>query len=269
VPQVVDFFRQMGMRPQGGGAGPEAPNTAYGASLTLGGYAITLLQEVTALSVYANMGLYHQPEAILEVRDLKGHVLYQADPNRGLKQAVDPGVAYIMAAIMSDDNNRAKIFGLNSPLHLPDRHAAAKTGTSENFHDGLTIGFTPDLAAAVWMGDTLGGDHYLTKGSDGVYVAAPAWHKFMEGALKGVPDKWYDMPSDVAKQGNSYFLKSTTKVDHILGDNPSPTPSTSGAANGVPPDPGHGPQPVVDPRLCLGRIPVPGCPSPVPVPGVP
>ena len=265
LPQVVDFFRQLGMRPQSAGVAPDAANTSYGASLTLGGYAITLLQEVTALSAYADMGLYHPPEAILEVKDLKGHVLYQADPNRGLKQVVDPGVAYIMAAIMSDDNNRAKLFGLNSPLHLPDRHAAAKTGTSENWHDGLTIGFTPDLATVVWMGDTLGGEHYLSKGSDGVFVAAPAWHKFMEAALKGVPDKWYDMPADVVKQGNSYFLKSTTKVDRLPGDNPTPTPST-GPANGVPPDPGTGPRPVVDPRLCLGRIPVPGCPTPAPVP---
>jgi membrane peptidoglycan carboxypeptidase len=263
IPQVVDFFRQLGMRPQSGDTPWDAPNTAYGPSLTLGGYSITLLQEVTALSAYANMGLYHPPEAILEVRDLKGHVLYQADPNRGLKQVVDPGVAYIMAAIMSDDNNRAKLFGLNSPLHLPDRRAAAKTGTSEKWHDGLTIGFTPDLATVVWMGDTLGGDHYLSKGSDGVYVAAPAWHKFMEGALKGVPDRWYEMPSDVVKQGSSYFLKSTTKVDRLLGDNPSPTPSAT-TANGVPPDPGHGPQPVVDPRLCLSRLPIPGCPTPSP-----
>jgi len=269
VPQVVDFYRQMGMHPVGGGLGADAPDTSYGASLTLGGYGITLLQEVTALSTYAAMGTYHPAEAILEVRDLNGHVLYQADPNRGIRQAVDPGVAYIMAQIMSDDTNRGISFPLNGPLHLAERHAAAKTGTSENFHDGLTVGFTPDLATVFWIGDTAGADKNgnlpaMIKGSDGVIVAAPAWHKFMVAALKGVPDKWYDMPADVVKQGNSYFLKGTTKIDKLPGDNPSPTPSASNPANGVPPDPGTGPRPAVDPRLCTLRLPIPGCPSPLP-----
>jgi membrane peptidoglycan carboxypeptidase len=267
VPSVVDFYRQMGMYPRAADGTKDAADTTYGPSLTLGGYPITILEEVSALSAYANMGVYHEPEAILQVTDLKGTPLYAADPNRGVKQAVDPGVAYIIGAILSDDQNRASIFGLNTPLHLPDRHAAAKTGTSENFHDGLTIGFTPDLAAVVWIGETLDYKHFMAKGSDGVFVAAPAWHRFMEEALKGVPDKWYDMPADVVKQGNSYYLKSSpTKIDRLPGDNPSPSPSTN--PNAVPADPGVGPRPAVDPRLCAGPIRfVPGCPSPTP--GVP
>jgi membrane peptidoglycan carboxypeptidase len=275
VPAVVDFFRQMGMNPRtSDGNGhylTNAPETDYSASLTLGGYSITLLEEVSALSAYADMGVYHQPEAILDVSGPRGVAPYQADPNRGVKQAVDPGVAFIIASILADDTNRAPIFGLNSPLHLPDRHSAAKTGTSENFHDGLTIGFTPDLASVFWIGDTNGtnpktGDLYhMSNNSDGVVVAAPAWHKFMEAALKGVPDKWYDMPSDVVKQGNSYFLRTTPKVDHLTGDNPSPTPSAN--PNGIPPDPGTGPRPV-DPRICQLRLPIPGCPQPSPGPPV-
>jgi membrane peptidoglycan carboxypeptidase len=272
VPAVVDFFRQMGLRPLSGGSA-DAPDTAYGPSLTLGGYPITLLQEVTALSAYANLGVYHDPEAILQVTDVKGQVLYQADPNKGAHKAVEPGVAFIIGAILSDNNNRAAIFGVNNPLHLPDRHAAAKTGTSENFHDGLTIGFTPDLASVFWIGDTAGQDPKtkqlptMIKGSDGVVVAAPAWHQFMEEALKGVADKWYDMPNDVVKdpKGTSYFLKSAApKIDRLAGDtNPSPSPSAN--ANGIPPDPGVGPRPAVDPRLCQGPLRlVAGCPSPSP-----
>ena len=98
-----------------------------------------------------------------------------------------------------------------------------------------------------------------------VVVAAPAWHKFMEAALKGAPDSWYTMPSDVVKQGNSYFLKTSPKVDHLTGDNPSPTPSAN--PNGIPPDPGTGPRPV-DPRICQLRLPIPGCPQPSPGPPV-
>ncbi len=272
VPAVVDFFRQMGMHPRvpdssNGGYLPEdkSPSNAYGPSLTLGGYSITLLEEVSALSAYANLGVYHEPEAILEIKDQKGSVRYQADPNKGARQAVDPGVAFIIASILSDDANRAPGFGLNSPLHLPERRSAAKTGTSEDFHDGLTIGFTPDLAAVVWIGDSKGPapKYAMIKNSDGVVVAAPAWHKFMQAALKGVPDRWYDMPANVVKVGNSYFLKGTTKIERLAGD-PSPSPSPGTLPNGVPPDPGTGPRPV-DPRLCQIRLPIPGCPTPAPL----
>jgi membrane peptidoglycan carboxypeptidase len=274
VSNEVDFYRQMGLQPRTfdpttNQYHTDSPESDYGPSLTLGGFPITLLEEVGALSAYADLGVYHQPEAILQVTGPSGVEPYQADPNRGVRQAVDPGVAYIIGAILSDDTNRAPIFGLNSPLHLPDRRAAAKTGTSENFHDGLTIGFTPDLASVFWIGDTAGTDpktgdlYHMVAQSDGVVVAAPAWHRFMEAALKGVPDKWYDMPSDVVKIGNSYFLRGTTKIDHLNGDDPSASPSPGALPNGVPPDPGTGPR-LVDPRICQLRIPVPGCPSPGP-----
>src|SRR6266487_882902 len=161
VPAVVDFYRQLGMRPRADG-NPDAPGAVYGASLTLGGYPITLLEEVTALSAFADMGLYHQPEAVLQVTDRKGQVLYQADPNRGARQAVPTGVAFIIASILSDDTNRQLIFGMNTPLHLPDRRAAAKTGTTDSFKDALTIGFTPDLATVVWVGDILGTEHTMS-----------------------------------------------------------------------------------------------------------
>jgi membrane peptidoglycan carboxypeptidase len=270
VPAVVDFYRQMGILPRtrdtNGNLHTDSPETSYSASLTLGGFPITLLEEVSGFATYADMGVYHQPEAILQVTGPRGVAAYQADPNRGVKQAVDPGLAYIIASILGNDNNRAPIFGLGSPLHLPDRHAAAKTGTSENFHDGLTMGFTPSLAAGVWIGDTAGtnpktGELYtMTSGSDGVIVAAPAWHKFMEAALKGAPDEWYTAPSDVIPGPNgSYFLKTSTKVDRLPGDDPSPTPSPGVNPFGIPPDPGRGPQPV-DPRVCQLRIPIPGCP---------
>jgi len=280
VPAVVDFYRQMGMLPRtrdnNGNYHTDSPETAYSASLTLGGFPITLLEEVSAFSAYADMGVYHQPEAILQVTGPRGVAPYTADPNRGVKQAVDAGLAFIIASILSNDNNRAPIFGLGSPLHLPDRHAAAKTGTSENFHDGLTMGFTPDLVAGVWIGDTAGtnpktGELYtMTTGSDGVIVAAPAWHRFMEAALKGVPDHWYTMPADVTPGANgSFFLKGSSKVDRLPGDDPSPTPSPGANPNGIPPDPGTGPRPA-DPRLCQLRLPpLPTCPSPGILPPTP
>src|SRR5215472_5578372 len=257
VPNVVDFFRSLGMLPRADG-NPNAPDTAYGPSLTLGGYPITLLEEATALSVIADMGTYHQPEGILSVVDTHGATLYAADPSHGARPgALDAGVAYIIAAILSNDANRQLIFGEGTPLHLGDRHAAAKTGTTDNFKDALTIGFTPDLASVVWVGDILGITHTMSGNqTDGVFVAAPAWHRFMEAALKGVRDSWYPMPADVTAKGDSYFLKDTPKVERLQGDNPSPSPSPN---NGIPPDPGTGPQPVGLRCPPILPLPLPGC----------
>jgi membrane peptidoglycan carboxypeptidase len=264
IPAMVDWYRNLGMRPRADG-NADAPNTGYGASLTLGGYPMTLLEEATALATMANMGMYHPAEAILQVTDSKGAPLYAADPHRGERRAVDEGAAFIIASILNDDNNRAPAFGLNSPLHIGDRRSAAKTGTNETFRSGLTIGFTPDLATAVWIGDSGGKDtpgvqHTLTgSNSDAVYVAAPLWHKFMTQALAGVPDNWYAPPGNVTKgPGGSWYLTSYTKVDHLPGDNPKPSPTP--VDYGVPGDPGSGPRPIGFPCRTF-----PFCP-PTPVP---
>ena len=280
VPQVVDLLRSAGMLPRNpqNNNSTNDPDTAFGPSLTLGGYPVTLLEEASAFATIADYdpktgiqnGVYHQPEAILQVTDLKGRLLYQADPSRHARaNAIDPNVAFIIASILVDDNNRAPIFGRNSALHLPDRHSAAKTGTTEFYHDGLTFGFTPDLITGVWIGDTgpqpqSASDpnhHFVGSNVDAVFVAAPAWNKFMEQALKGVRDHWYSKPGGVTQQGGSYFLADTTKVEHFPGDKPSPSPS-GGPDFGIPPDPGRGPQPVG--QRCRLPIPLPICPSPGP-----
>ncbi len=240
VPQTLAFYRNMGLKPRGFNNDPNAPDSEYGASLTLGTNPITLLQHVAGISTFADLGVYHQPEAILQVSDATGKVLYQADPNRGRRQAIEPGVAFIVSSILADDNNRALVFGKGTPLHLNDRHAAAKTGTTETFHDALTVGWTPDLATVVWLGGTLGKDDTMCNcNSDAVYVAAPAWHKFMEAALKTVPDSWYQPPADVIKgANNSWFLQDAPRIDHLPNDNPITSP---GPNYGVPNDPGTGP----------------------------
>ena len=253
VPAVLTYMRNLGLYPQSNGD-PNAPLQNYGPSLTLGGYPTRLVDQVTALSVYADMGVYHPAEAILQVTDSKGNVLYKSNPDSNKRQAIDPGVAYIMAAIMSDDNNRARIFGKNSPLHLSERAVAAKTGTTDDFKDALTMGFTPDLAAVIWVGDILDINHVMTRGSDGIFVAAPGWHNFMVQALKGVPDHWYAPPADVTSgPGNSWFLKDATGAPKLPNDS-QPTPTPAPATYSIPADPGTGPVVVL-------ATPSP-CPSP-------
>jgi len=248
VPAVLTFMRNIGVQPRyintDGSYNTQAPADEYGPSVTLGGYPITLLEHVGGMATLADMGVYHTPESIQQVTDSQGHVLYQNHPDQRARQAIDPAVAFIMAQIMSDDNNRALIFGYNSPLHLKDRIAAAKTGTSDNFKDAATVGFTPDLAAAIWIGDILDFNHTMVRNSDGVFVASPGWHLFMEQALGflGAPgNRWYTAPPGVvAGPNNSWYLSDTRNIPRLPGDNP-PSPSPTPINLTVPPDPGPGP----------------------------
>jgi len=188
------------------------PLNTYGPSLTLGGYGETPLQMATGASVLATQGLLRQPYAInLIARG--GHLLYahQYDPGTRI---LDARVAFIMEQIMSNDNNRAMIFGRNSLLTLPARHVGVKTGTSDSFADAWTVGYTPHLVAAVWGGNA-DWRMKMTGGSDSYYIAAPMWHPFMQQALDamGIGDEWYSEPPGLINQAchgqMAYYLPGT------------------------------------------------------------
>jgi membrane peptidoglycan carboxypeptidase len=262
VPAVLSWMRNLGVNPlipDGSPGGGRVGNPdEYGPSLTLGGYPITLLQHVGGIATYADMGVYHTPEAILQVTDSKGNVLYQTHPDQRARQAIDPGVAYIMAQIMSDDQNRCLIFGCNSALHWKDRQVAAKTGTTDNFKDAVTVAFTPNIAVALWVGDVLSNKYTMVSGADGVFVASPAVHSFVSQALAGVPGNvWYSKPADVvAGPNNSWYLSDTTNISKLPGDNP-PSPTPNLPSYNIPPDPGTGP-------VVASPIPTPPCVPPPP-----
>jgi membrane carboxypeptidase/penicillin-binding protein PbpC len=115
---------------------------------------------------------------------------------------------------MSDDRNRCLEFGCHGDLTLPGRHVAAKTGTTQDFRDNWTVGFTPGLAAAVWVGNP--DFHPLANNSTGIVGAAPIWHQFMMQALAQQPDAWYAMPSGVDQLGQNYFLPGTESLASTL-----------------------------------------------------
>ncbi|HEX9363932.1 MAG TPA: transglycosylase domain-containing protein [Candidatus Dormibacteraeota bacterium] len=171
----------------------DAVNT-YGPSLTLGGYGETPLQMATGASVLATQGILRQPYSIsLVTRGTKDVYRHQADPG---KRVLDARVAFIMQQMMSNDANRAMIFGRNSLLTLPGRRVAVKTGTSDSFADAWTVGFTPHLVTAVWGGNA-DWRMKMTKNSDSYYIAAPMWHRFMQDALDAMhmPNEWYPQPA--------------------------------------------------------------------------
>src|SRR5712691_544975 len=134
VPAVLSWMRNLGVIPRyfnpDGSYNATAPGDQYGPSLTLGGYPITLLEHVEGIATYADMGVYHTPQAVLTVTDSHGKVLYQDHPNQRARLAIDPAVASIMAQIMADDKNRCRIFGCNSPLHWRNRTFFNETATT-------------------------------------------------------------------------------------------------------------------------------------------
>src|SRR5256885_5723471 len=249
LPAVLAYMRNLGVNPRipvqnANGQYRIGNLDEYGPSLTLGGYPITLLEHVGGIATYADMGVYHTPEAILSVKDSHGAPLYTTHENQRARLALDPSVAFIMAQIMADDQNRCMIFGCNSALHWSDRTVAAKTGTTDNFKDAVTIAFTPDLAVALWVGDILSNAYTMVNNSDGIFVASPAVHQFVSQALAGVPgNRWYTPPPGVvAGPGNSWYLSDTRSVAKLPGDNP-PSPTPTPGDYQIPPHPRTGPGP--------------------------
>ncbi len=169
----------------------------YGLSLTLGGGEVHLLDMVYAFSVLANNGRMYgtpvhedearsgfrqlDPVAILRVEDREGNVLYRYDQPQS-DTIVSPELAFLMNDILSDRQARWAAMGHPNPLELSnDRPAAAKTGTTNDFRDAWTIGYTPQLAAGVWVGNT---DNSMMDNLPGIRGAGPIWHALMEYALQ-------------------------------------------------------------------------------------
>ena len=158
----------------------------YGLALTLGGGDVSLLELTGAYGVFANGGQRVPPVAILKITDFQGQVVYQYEPKPG-DQVIRPEHAYLMSSILSDNQARSWMFGSNSLLNLPFQ-VAAKTGTTNDFRDNWTLGYTPDLVTGVWVGNA---DYTPMVNTTGLTGAAPIWSQFMQFAVpyltNGVP----------------------------------------------------------------------------------
>ncbi len=156
----------------------------YGLSLVLGGGEVTLLELTGAYATFANQGQFVPPVSILEVQDANGNVLDKYDPNTvARRQVLSPEVSYLISDILSDNQARSYIFGQDNALKL-SRPAAAKTGTTNDYRDNWTMGYTPYLTVGVWLGNN---DNAPLKQVAGARGAGPIWHDFMEGVFANPP----------------------------------------------------------------------------------
>jgi 1A family penicillin-binding protein len=166
----------------------------YDLSLALGGGEVRLIELTAAYGAFANGGFRVTPYAIQEITDPSGNVLYAAEPAEPM-QVLDERVAWLITDILSDNDARLIGFGRNSILRL-DRPAAVKTGTTSNFHDNWTVGYTPDLVVGVWAGNA---DYEPMRDVSGVSGAAPIWHQFIRAVLTGTPERSFSRPAGMVR----------------------------------------------------------------------
>jgi penicillin-binding protein 1C len=171
----------------------EQPPT-YGLALTLGGGEVKLMEMTGAFAAFANEGVLMEPTPILRIEDSRGNVLVDNSAPTG-RQALSPEHAYLITDILADDQARCAAFSCPSVLEL-DRPAAAKTGTTDDYRDAWTIGYTPDLVTGVWVGNSDNAPMVEVPGAAG---AGPIWHSFMEAALADRPPRDFERPSGIVE----------------------------------------------------------------------
>ena len=127
----------------------------YNLSTALGGltHGVTPLEMVQAYGVLANGGIKVQPTAILKIVDRNGQVVEENSIQE--KRVVDEKDAAIITNMLESVINGGT--GGNAAIGRP---AAGKTGTTDDSKDAWFVGYTPDLVAAVWIGDDYGSEHY-------------------------------------------------------------------------------------------------------------
>ena len=189
---VINFAERMGIT--------TLTRDDYGMSLTLGGGEVTLLEMTSAFSIFARNGSKIDPVAITRIEDYQGNVIFEAKEQTG-ERVISAEHAFLINSILSDTKARVPMFGTNSILNL-SFEAAAKTGTTNDFKDNWTLGYNPDLAVGVWVGNA---DNSAMENTTGVSGAAPIWAEFMTYAVPYLTD---DNPSD--------FVRPNGIVDTVI-----------------------------------------------------
>lgn len=171
-------------------------NKNYGLPLALGSAEAKLLQMTNAYAAFADHGRQYNTTIIQQVNDKYNSTIF--NERKTSKEVMSPEGAYLISSILSDNNARAPTFG--SSLTIAGRTAAVKTGTTDEQRDAWTIGYTPQLAIGVWVGN----NNNTTMRNGGSGMAGPIWSKTMKQALTGVPNTLFAVPSGVVQKPVCY-----------------------------------------------------------------
>jgi len=168
----------------------EKPLSFYGPAIVLGGGEVNLLEMTSAYGVFANDGLRIPPVAILKIEDSQGNVIYENKTTQ--KRILETNVARLINDILSDNDARAPMFGAKSHLYFENYQVAAKTGTTDNFRDCWAVGYTPQIAVGVWVGNN--NNAPMIKKQPAATVAGPIFHEFLEKVLIKFPKEDFLKP---------------------------------------------------------------------------
>lgn len=184
----------------------------YGLALTLGDGEVRLIDLTSAYMVFANEGYKKTPRAILEIKDADGKTIYENENSQTGEKVLSEEASLLITDILSDNKARVPEFGLNNILEL-SRPAAVKTGTTRNFRDNWTIGYTPDFTVGVWVGNS---DNTAMHNISGVYGAGPIWHDVMEEIHRNIPIKQFQSPLPTAQtQRNNATTTISQKAQSV------------------------------------------------------
>jgi 1A family penicillin-binding protein len=178
--QVIEVCRVLGIK------SPIEPVV----SLPLGSVDLTPMEMAGAYATFANDGWHSDPTFIVQVTDSQGNILLDNTPK--------PRLVLDQWAVASLNNVLQGVINRGTATRAQiGRPAAGKTGTTSSERDIWFAGYTPDLAAAVWVGN----DDYtpLTYGSTGGTIVAPIWRDFMLQALDGKPETAFKPSSAYTK----------------------------------------------------------------------
>jgi len=154
----------------------------YGLTLVLGGGEVTPLEMTSAYGTFAADGVHYDTTPILKIEDPQGNVI-EDNTNRAGTQVLEPPVAQKINDVLSDPVARAPL-GENSLFTFPGHDVAVKTGTTNDYRDAWTVGYTPNIAVGVWAGNN--DNTSMVKRVSG-FIVGPAWNEFMKYALTKFP----------------------------------------------------------------------------------
>jgi 1A family penicillin-binding protein len=220
----------------------------YGLSLVLGSGEVRLLELTNAFAVFANKGVYNTPKTTIQIKNKYGRTVDEKNwfltlisplfdvfnPSPDRKKVISEDVAFIISSILSDNRARSEVFGGSLTI---GKTAAVKTGTTEDYRDALTVGYTPSLVVGVWVGNN---DNTPMDNVAGSLGAAPIWRQLMTNYLAETPDEEFEKPTFVVSQRvcissrlnyMEYFISGTQPNDSCAAPTPlvslSPSPSIS------------------------------------------
>lgn len=183
INDTIATAKQMGVQ------GLDDPSR-YGLSLVLGGAEVSLLDITGAYGVFANDGVRNPTQSILRVEDKNGNTIEEFKESS--EEVLQSEVARKISSVLSDNKARTPTFGATSSLYFPGKDVAVKTGTTNDYRDVWTVGYTPNIAVGMWAGNN--DNTSIKKGNSAAYTVSLVWHAFLEDVFKTAPQERFIAP---------------------------------------------------------------------------